>query len=1021
MTFEQELAVYLRARFTLLVLVTPEEERVLKAVKAACERLKRPCLAWDIADHFQPLTAGAQAPGTPTRDPLAALEHIDKADSEAVYVLKDFHECWGNAQIKRKLRGVAQRLKFTRKSILITAPAAKVPDELRDEAVVVEFPPPTEPELGEVLDRLTQVPGVKVQLTALGRDKLVQAALGLSAAQAQRVFAKAIVSDGVLDDRGIALVTDEKKQIIRESEALEFYPVTETLADVGGLGVLKQWLRLRERAFTQEARAYGLPAPRGIALLGIPGTGKSLTAKLIGGLWQQPLLRLDVGALFGSLVGESEERTRRALRVAETCAPCVAGESRVTLADGSERTIESLYDDPGDDLRVLGLTDRLAFQPVRILAVTRRAPPDLYRVQLRHGELRATGNHLHPVLRDGRLCWVRTDALTEKDHVAVARQIPTREDYPSLLEFLPAQARLYAEGALRFARAECVPPSRRRKARVRGVEYVRISELASTECYPALETVKQVVLGRGGTTDSKLPRLPERLNDEIGYLLGLITSDGSLGKRNRVMFVNTHPALHRRFAELMEQQFGLVVACRLGPVPHVDYEVKLPGTSKESVFAPCYNSFVDNLLLRRLLGNIRDQLLRLPAGFLRAWLRGHFDGDGCISAPGRDPKCTLTAKVPAINRLLRAVLQRLGFPTTNPGRAAIEITGLNNVLRFIKEVGSSHPKKRQRMDAWLGQTVAEPKDRTDVIPAGARLRAARQQLGMGSHHFRETRSSLISSYERGLFHPNRARLHSLLAEMRGWAVSRQLDVRPVDDLQALVDAPVLWSRVQAVTAEPPTEFVYDLVCEGPHTFIANGIVTHNCLLWVDEIEKALAQGDLDGGTSTRVLGTILTWMQEKKAPVFVVATANNISSLPPELLRKGRFDEIFFLDLPTREERKEIFAIHLAKRRRLPRDYDLDRLAHESERYVGAEIEQALIEAMYVGFNAGREFTTDDIAAALRRQVPLSVSARETIGMLRDWLREGRAQSASFQEAREAEQQFVPLQLEPSAPGPRGE
>src|SRR5262249_34348790 len=140
----------------------------------------------------------------------------------------------------------------------------------------------------------------------------------------------------------------------------------------------------------------------------------------------------------------------------------------------------------------------------------------------------------------------------------------------------------------------------------------------------------------------------------------------------------------------------------------------------------------------------------------------------------------------------------------------------------------------------------------------------------------------------------------------------------------------------------------------------------------------------------------LTWMQKKKAPVFVVATANDITALPPELLRKGRFDEIFFLDLPTFDERREILQVHLTKRKRLARDFDLDRLARESEGYVGAELEQAIIDAMYVGFNAGREFTTDDVSAALKRQVPLSVSQREVIGMLRAWLKEGRAQSASF-------------------------
>ena len=424
----------------------------------------------------------------------------------SLFILKDFHDAWGNPQIKRKLRSVCQKLKFTKKSILVTTCSTNIPEELKDEAVLVNFPLPGTEELEDVLVNLTRTPGVRVNLTPLGHEKLVQAALGLTSSQAQRVFARAIVTDGVLDDRDIDLVTDEKKQIIRESEALEFYAVSESPDDVGGLGVLKEWLRLRERAFTQEARAYGLPAPKGVALIGIPGTGKSLTAKMIGGLWRLPLLRLDVGALFGSLVGESEERTRRALQVAETVAPCV--------------------------------------------------------------------------------------------------------------------------------------------------------------------------------------------------------------------------------------------------------------------------------------------------------------------------------------------------------------------------------------------------------------------------------------------------------------------------------------------------------------------------VWIDEVEKALAHGGLDSGTSTRVFGTILTWMQEKTSPCFVVATANDIASLPPELLRKGRFDEIFFLDLPTQAERKEIFTVHLRKRNRIPADYDLDQLAAATGGYVGAEIEQAIIDAMYLGFYENREFSTADILAAIKRQVPLSISQRETIEALRSWLREGRAQSASFQGAEEAANQFVPIQLD---------
>jgi SpoVK/Ycf46/Vps4 family AAA+-type ATPase len=406
--------------------------------------------------------------------------------------------------VRRKLRNLAQRLKYTRKTILVLTYSSKLPNELRDEAVLLEYQLPEADELKAILQTLTQAGRAKMRLTELGWEKMVEAALGLTESQAKRVYARALITNPVLDDRAIDLVTEEKKQIIRESEALEFYAVSETPEDVGGLGLLKEWLRLRERAFTAEARAYGLPTPKGITLLGIPGTGKSLTAKTIGGLWHQPLLRLDVGAIFGSLVGESEEKLRQALRLVETVAPCI--------------------------------------------------------------------------------------------------------------------------------------------------------------------------------------------------------------------------------------------------------------------------------------------------------------------------------------------------------------------------------------------------------------------------------------------------------------------------------------------------------------------------LWVDEIEKALAHGGLDSGTSTRVFGSFLTWMQEKTAPVFVVATANDISSLPPELLRKGRFDEIFFLDLPTEEERKEIFAVHLRKRRRIPVDYDLDALAAASEGYVGAELEQAVIEAMYIGFNDNqREFTTEDVLKSIKRLVPLSVSQRETISSLRLWLREGRAQSASFAEPEEAARRAVQI------------
>ena len=192
-----------------------------------------------------------------------------------------------------------------------------------------------------------------------------------------------------------------------------------------------------------------------------------------------------------------------------------------------------------------------------------------------------------------------------------------------------------------------------------------------------------------------------------------------------------------------------------------------------------------------------------------------------------------------------------------------------------------------------------------------------------------------------------------------------------------------------------------------------------CVLWVDEIEKAFSIGVGDGGTSMRVFASMLSWMQEKTAPVFLVATANQIGLLPPELLRRGRFDEIFFLDLPTAQERREIFEVHIRKRRRDPATFDLDGLARASESYVGAEIEQAVIDGMFLAFNdeakPAREFNTQDILRSLAKLVPMSRSQREVIEVLREWLTEGRAQSASFKEAQQASRRFVPIEIQPNS------
>ncbi len=161
-----------------------------------------------------------------------------------------------------------------------------------------------------------------------------------------------------------------------------------------------------------------------------------------------------------------------------------------------------------------------------------------------------------------------------------------------------------------------------------------------------------------------------------------------------------------------------------------------------------------------------------------------------------------------------------------------------------------------------------------------------------------------------------------------------------------------------------------------------------CVLWIDEIEKGVAVGDDDEGLSRRVLGTLLTWMAERRKPVFLVATANDIARLPPELVRKGRFDEIFFVDLPSRENRREIFRIHLTKRGLPLEAFDLDRLAAAAEGFSGSEIEQAIVSALYTAHARGRRLDAGDLLAELQATRPLSVVMAEKVEFLRSWARE---------------------------------
>lgn len=321
MSFSDEFELLLRARYPLLYLPTQEEERVEAAIAQCAKNLgNRAVYSWDFVDGYQ---GNANDAGAGKRNPLQALELVESLPPTAaiVFILRDFHRFLDDVAIARKLRNLARRLKSQPKNIVILAPTLSIPDELSEVLTVVEFPLPCEAEIRAEIARLLSTTGQQLETRVL--DELVRSCQGLSMERIRRVLARAIATHREIQAADVELILEEKRQTIRQTQILDFYPTTANITDIGGLDNLKDWLLRRGGAFSDQARQYGLPHPRGLLLVGIQGTGKSLTAKAIAHHWHLPLLRLDVGRLFAGLVGESESRTRQMIQLAEALAPCI--------------------------------------------------------------------------------------------------------------------------------------------------------------------------------------------------------------------------------------------------------------------------------------------------------------------------------------------------------------------------------------------------------------------------------------------------------------------------------------------------------------------------------------------------------------------------------------------------------------------------------------------------------------------------------------------------------------------------
>ena len=311
----------IKSRTSIIWIRTKEEERLEKILKISCESLNiKRYVRWDCVCGIK---GSINDEGKFSNNPLGVLNWLSEQSPEVATILlvKDFHKFYDDPSINGTIKELSSELKETSHNLIFSSHILPSSEELDELMTIVNLPLPDQKELKNLIEKIAI--NTNSNLNEQDLNELSLAASGLTEIKVKQVTAKALAQRGKIGKEDIKDILEEKKQVIARSEILEFFEAKSSQDDIGGLNVLKIWLNQRFRAFSKEARDYGLPIPKGVLLVGAQGTGKSLTAKSISKSWAMPLLRLDVGRLFSSLVGSSEARTRETISRAEAMSPCI--------------------------------------------------------------------------------------------------------------------------------------------------------------------------------------------------------------------------------------------------------------------------------------------------------------------------------------------------------------------------------------------------------------------------------------------------------------------------------------------------------------------------------------------------------------------------------------------------------------------------------------------------------------------------------------------------------------------------
>ena len=320
-SWRNNLELLIKSRTPLIWITTKEEERLTRILKKSCVKLNVKRFAiWDCVNGLKGIL---NEEGKFSNNPLGVLNWMREQEAALPTILlaKDFHKFYDDPSISRTIKELCHLLKSTSNNVIFSSHILPSSEELDDLVNTVNLPLPDQEELISLIKSISTNTDSKLDENDL--NELALASSGLSETRVKQVAAKALTQRGKISKIDIKDILEEKKQVISRSEILEFFESSSNQSDIGGLNILKIWLNQRHQAFSKEARAYGLPIPKGVLLVGPQGTGKSLTAKSIAQTWSMPLLKLDVGRLFSSLVGSSEARTRETILRAEAMSPCI--------------------------------------------------------------------------------------------------------------------------------------------------------------------------------------------------------------------------------------------------------------------------------------------------------------------------------------------------------------------------------------------------------------------------------------------------------------------------------------------------------------------------------------------------------------------------------------------------------------------------------------------------------------------------------------------------------------------------